>query len=225
MLLVALGGSARAQGWQWPSQMIIAGFTVTGISGRANADGSGSASGVLQIPGLGNHRVDLSRSARGDVTGTASITARASGAEIQGSFTLTGSGLKGQGTVRLSPGAVTGASISISSSGQATGSGRAAVGRTQVPASFAASGGSFNVSGSASVQDEQGTALANYRFSGSVTLQASGGRMAAVANGQVTRRGKLADQSTTYAVSNAQVDLSSGRCTVNAGGVSVTFVF
>ncbi len=225
ILLMALSGEVLAQGWQWPSQMTVGGFNVTGISGRINADGSGTATGMLQIPGLGSHRIDLQRSARGDVTGSASLSLRASGAEIQGPFTLGSSGLKGQGTIKCGPKPITEASVSITPGGQVTGTGRVTLNRASIPTSFAITGGSFSAKGSASVQDEQNTALANYRFSGTVTLQSSSGQLTAVANGQVTRRGKLADQPTTYNISNARVDVASGRCTVNAGGVNVTFVF
>lgn len=218
--------SALADNWQWPSQMNIAGFSITGISGSTRADGSGSASGTLQIPGAGGQMVELTRSSRGDVTGTASLNARMSGAEIQGSFSLSNSGLRGQGVViRSSPKPITDATVTITSSGQASGSGRLALSRNTVGINFSISSGSFNVSGSSSVRDSTSTALATYDFSGNLSIQGNSGRVSGTVRGSVQRTGKLADQPSSYQVSDVPVDVGSGRCTVNIGGVSVTFTF
>ncbi len=215
----ALSG-AGAQNSEWPSQMNIAGFTITGINGSGS-----SATGTLQIPGFGGHRIELARSGGGDVTGRASINARGSGLEIQGNFSLNNSGLRGNGTIKSNPRPITDAAITFSSSGQATGSGRVAVGRTTVTANFNVSSGSLSANGSSSVKDSKSTALANYEFKGTLSLQGNSGRLGAVASGRVHRTGKLADQVTTYDISNAPVDVASGQCTVNIGGVSVTFTF
>lgn len=213
-----------AADWKWPAQMSIAGFRVTGIRGSTRPDGSGTATGTLQIPRVAGQKVSLTRSSRGEVTGQASIKARVSRTEIQGKFKLTKAGLKATGaTVKTSPKPITNASISVSSRGEFKGTGRLGLGRITLTTRFTISGTSFNVSGSTSVQGQEDTPLATYKFQGRLSLRGSSGRIDGRADGTVERTGKLADKVTTYSVSNAAVNLSNGHCTVNAGGVRVTF--
>lgn len=210
--------------WEWPSQMTIGGFSVTGISGSTKPDGSGSASGTLQIQGAGGQKISLTRSSGGEVTGSSSIDARVGGVGVQGSFTLNNSGLRGRGTLRTSPRPVVDASMTVDKNGRFTGSGHVELGRVGVNVSFTLSN-SLDLSGSASVRDQEDTPLATYTFDGRLNLEGSGNKIDGTANGSVQRTGKLANQSTSYPISGAPVNLSNGSCSVNVGGVSVTFRF
>jgi len=210
--------------WEWPSQMSIGGFGVTGISGSVSPDGSGSASGTLQIPGAGGERISLTRSSGGEVTGSASIDTRAGGVGVQGSFTLNSSGLRGSGTLRTSPRSIVDASITVSQGGQFTGSGRVELGRLSTNVSFTLAN-TTSISGSVAARDRTDTPLATYKFEGRVNLEYAGSRINGIASGNVQRTGKLSDQSTSYPVSGASVNLSDGSCSVNVGGVIVTFRF
>ena len=218
-LILLIASGVYAADWQWPSQMDIAGFHVTNISGRAGADGSGTASGTLQIPNLGNANVSLTRSSRGDVTGRTSIDA----SPISGSFDLTNRGLNGRGTLDCSPKSVDTASISINSRGQGSGSGRMDLGRVNLSVDFTTSGSSCSLSGSSPVNAKVDTAVATYRFDGRLTVQGNNGRASGSVSGKVERTGKLANQVTSFSVPVTSVDLSNGRCTVDVGGVSITF--
>ena len=200
LLTVFVGVSdSYAQSWQWPTEMSIAGYGVTGIRGSVGSDGSGSASGMLQISGVGSQKISLNRSSRGDISGKATLSGRASGMEVQGNLALNGSGLQGNG--------------------------KSSLGNLSIPSKFSGSGGSFNVNGSVSVQRQEDTDLAIYRFDGTMNLQCSQGRITLVANGQVQRTGKLANQVTNYSVSNISVNPSNGTGTVSVGGVKVVFKF
>ena len=210
--------------WEWPSQMKIGGFSVTGISGSTKPDGSGSASGSLQIPGAGGEKISLTRSLGGEITGSASIDTRIGGVGAQGSFTLNSSGLRGSGTLRTSPRPIVDARMTVGQSGQFTGSGRVELGRASANVNFTLSG-SLNLNGSTSVSGKEDTPLAAYKFDGRLNLEGKGNRIDGTASGKVQRTGKLANQVTNYPVSGASVNLSDGSCTVNIGGVSVAFRF
>ncbi|MCX8054012.1 MAG: hypothetical protein N3B12_09400, partial [Armatimonadetes bacterium] len=87
-ILAAIAVSAlSAQTWEWPSEITLGGFSITSIRGSVNEDGSGTASGLVQIPGIAVQRVTLNRSTAGEIAGNVSMSARISGAEIQGGFT------------------------------------------------------------------------------------------------------------------------------------------
>ncbi|MCE5199748.1 MAG: hypothetical protein ABFD54_18075 [Armatimonadota bacterium] len=225
MLIFIAACGVYAADWQWPDKMSIAGFNVTGIRGSVRPDGSGSASGSLAIQGMGSQNVSLTRSASGDVTGSVSLNGSASGTDVQGNFTLNSRGLEGRGSIQCSPKPITDASMSVNSNGRVSGNGRVSLGSLAIPAEFAISGGSFDVNGTASVQKQQDTPLAVYAFNGTLKLQGSSSRIAVVANGEVKRTGKLANQVSSTTVSNLQVNASDGQATVNVGGVSVTFKF
>ena len=223
VIISVLGRASSAQAeWQWPSDMNIGGFNVTGIRGSVQTDGSGSANGSIAIPGMGSQQISLSRSSRGDVTGNASINGRTAGVELSGKFSLNNSGLRGSGTIRTSPKPITDATISINSSGDARGNGRVDVGGSSVNVQFSISN-SLDVDGSTRVRDEKDTPLAGYKLDGKVSLSASGSRLEGEFSGQVTRTGKLANQVTNHSIKDASVNLSDGKCTVNICGVSVNF--
>ena len=218
-LIILTATGAWAADWQWPSQMSLGGFTITDIRGTAKADGSGRATGTLQAANLGTTSVNLTRSARGDVSGSASIDARG----VRGSFTLTSGGLRGQGIVDCAPRSIVNASINISPRGEVSGGGRMGLGRLNASVDFSLSGSSCSFRGSTPVRAQVDTPIATYKLDGSLALQGGGGRMSATASGRVERTSKLANQVTSFAIPNTSVDVSNGQCTVNVGGVSITF--
>ena len=199
LVLILSASCLFGAGWQWPSSMDIGGYSVTGIRGETNADGSGSATGMLQISGVGGQKISLTRSARGDITGVSSLSGRMSGVDLQGNLALGGSGLQGAGKVSL--------------------------GGLGMSAKFSGTNGSLSFVGSAPVRKQEDTPLAVYTFDGGINLQGGPGRITITASGHVQRTGKLANQVTDYNVSGVQVNCSDGRGTVNVGGVSVTFRF
>ena len=218
-ILIALTISTAAWAEDWPSQVSLGGFQITDVRGSANADGSGTATGTLQIPKSGNANISLTRSSRGDITGSASIDARG----IRGSFTLSSSGLRGNGSVDCSPKPIEGASINISARGDASGSGKMSIGRLSAPVDFDTSGSSCNISGTAPVKAQIDTQVASYKFDGRLGLSGSSAKVSAKVSGKVERTGKLTKEVTTVNIPSANVNLSNGQCTVNVGGVSVTF--
>ena len=229
MLLCVGPAELGAADWEWPSQMSIAGFSITQIKGTTRSDGSGTATGMLQIPRVQAQKISLTRSANGDIIGQGSfvkafVKALVSRTEVLGKFILTKAALKATAAiVKTSPKPITGASITVMSRGEFIGTGKLALGRTTLTVRFTISGTAFNVSGSTSVQGQKDTPLATYKFRGRLDLRGSSGTIIATASGTVERTGKLADQVTTHTVSNAPVNLSNGQCMVNAGGVRVTF--
>lgn len=218
-LIILTAAGSWAADWQWPTQMSVGGFQITNIRGSANADGSGGATGTLQVPNLANTSVNLTRSSRGDITGSASIDARG----VRGSFTLSNGGLRGRGSVDCSPRPIDNASIGISPRGEASGSGRMGLGRLSASVDFSVLGSSTTVSGSAPVRAQIDTAVASYTFDGRLSLQGSSGKVSATVSGRVERTSKLANQVTRFNIPSTSVDISNGQCTVNVGGVSVTF--
>ena len=217
-LLALITVSAVCAG-PWPAQMTLGGFAITRITGSDD-----SASGSIRIPGVGDKPISLSRSS-GGVTGTLSLSARMSGADLQGDFNLDSSGLKGHASVRCSPKTIADASVTISSNGRATGSGSISFGSLNMQAAFDISGSSFALSGSAPCRSHAENTIADYDFSGALDLSGSGGRMVLTARGAVQRKGKLADKVTTEDVSGINVDANNGQGKVNVDGVTVTFSF
>lgn len=214
-----------AQMHDWPSEITIGGFTITGIQGSIKADGSGSASGTLQMPIANNPRISLNRSARGDVTGNTSISARLSGYEIHGNFVLDNSGLRGRGSMKTSARPILDASFTVDRAGQFSGTGRMELEAINMPIRFTIGPGGASLSGSASVRTQADTPLASYAFSGELTLNGSPGRLLITAAGTVQRTGKLTNQVTSWTVSNVLVDPSTGIGRVSVDGVNVTFDF
>ena len=208
-----------AADWQWPAQMALGGFALTGVSGSVKADGSGGATGTLQIPNLGNTAIKLTRSARGEIAGRASINTRL----VRGDFTLSNNGLRGSGTIDCSPRWIGSSAISISPQGETSGNGRMDLGRLSATVDFSASNSSCSVSGSAPVSAKIDTSVATYKFDGRLVLVGGSGRMSGTLSGRVERTSKLASQVTTFNIPNTSVDMSNGQCSINVGGVSVTF--
>jgi len=217
ILLVAVNGWAAD--FQWPSQMSIGGFQITDIRGTVRPDGSGSATGTLQVPNLGDSAVTLARNSRGDISGNASMDMRG----VRGSFALSSSGLRGQGTVECSPKSIVDASMSISPRGEVAGSGRLGLGRLVASVDFSVNNSGCSFRGAAPVRAQVDTPIATYKFDGNLALQGAAGRAAGTVSGRVERTSKVGNQVTSVTIPNTAVDLSNGQCTVNVGGVSVTF--
>lgn len=217
-LLVFMAASA-VSAEPWPADMTVGGFAITGISGSDS-----SASGNIRIPGVGDKPVSLSRNS-GGVTGTLSLSARMSGADVQGDFNLDGGGLRGRAAIRCTPKTIADASVTISSDGRATGSGSISFGSVNMQAAFDISGSSFALSGSAPCRSRAENTIADYDFAGALDLSGSGGRMILTARGSVQRKGKLADKVTTENVSGISVDPNDGQGRVNVDGVTVAFSF
>ncbi|MGC8862281.1 MAG: hypothetical protein ACP5R5_05820 [Armatimonadota bacterium] len=223
---VCLVCSCLAQGWEWPSEMNLGGFSVTGISGTVNPDGSGTAVGQVQIPGVVPPKVTLTRSARGDISGGVSMAARMSGAEIQGPFTLDAGGLNSRAAViKLVPRSVVDATATVSTGGQFSGTGRMPLGQLNMPVKFAVSRESLSVTGSCSVQARSDTPLATYTFTGEMKLASAASGLRLTAAGSVRRTGKLSDQVSTTQVTDVDVSIATGTGTVTVEGVAVTFSF
>ncbi|MGI6296645.1 MAG: hypothetical protein ACOX3G_11215 [Armatimonadota bacterium] len=218
-MLLMVSVSAQAADWQWPEQMTIGGFRITDISGSISSDGSGSAAGALQIPSLGSSRINLSRTARGEISGAVSLSTRS----VSGSFKLTDRGLQGHGTVECSPRSIDSSSVEITPKGEAKGNGRVSLGRLSVGVDFNVTASSCSVDGSAPIKIQADTAVATYKFDGKLELAGGGGRMLGSVSGRVERTGKLTDQTTSFNIPKTSVDMSNGQCVVNVGGVSVTF--
>lgn len=225
VLACIFASTCSAQTSEWPSEMTIGGFTIIGIRGSVNSDGSGSASGTLHMPIVNNPRVSLTRSARGDVTGNTSISIRLSGYEIQGNFVLDNSGMHGRGSMKTPARPISDASFTVDRDGQFSGTGRMELGAINMPVRFTVGPGNASISGSASVRTQADTPLASYVFSGELTLNGGLGRASITATGTVQRTGKLTNQVTSWTVSNVPVDPSSGIGRVNVDGVNVTFDF
>jgi hypothetical protein len=217
--LFVLAVGAHAVESQWESQMTVAGFRITDIRGTANPDGSGAATGTLQMPSFGGTSVNLRRSTRGDVSGTAAIDAHG----LRGSLTLSNGGLSGRGSVQCGSRTIENASISISPRGGASGSGRISLGRLNPSVDFTFSDSSCGFSGTAPARAQVDTAVASYKLDGKLSLESSGGAASAVLSGRVERTGKLANQVTSFNIPKTSVDISNGQCAVNVGGVSLTF--
>ena len=190
---------ARASDWRWPSQMSIAKFKITRIAGGVRSDGSGTATGMLRIPGAKDQKISLTRSTRGKVTGAGSLNLKVSRTELKGKFTLTSAGLKGKGTLKTAKKAISYSRITAKSDGL------------------------FIGIRSITVKDQQDTPLATYRFEGKLNFKGKLTRIKITADGTVRRSGKLANKTTTHRVAKASVNTSNGRCAVNIGGVKVTF--
>lgn len=217
IILILMVSSAYAA--DWPSQADVGGFRVTNIRGSLDTNGSGTATGMLQIPNLGNASISLTRSSGGDITGGTSIEAR----PVKGTFTLSNRGLSGRGSVDCSPRPIDDAAISINPRGQASGTGRMNLGRLILSVDFTASGASCSVSGATPVNARVDTAVASYKFDGRLSVQGDNGRASGTVSGKVERTSKLANQVTTFRIPNTSVDLANGRCTIDVSGVSLTF--
>ncbi len=225
-LIALIAFPAVADTWAWPDQMILGGFTVSAIRGTVNPDGTGSATGSVELPGTLGQKVTLTRSTRGDVSGNVAVSLRMSGSETQGAFLLDAHGLEGKGvTVRLTPRSIVEAQGVISTSGLFAGSGRLALGNVGVPVKFSISRDSLQVYGLTNVQAQADTPLATYAFTGDLEVSAPNGRLSIVAAGVVRRSGKLSNQVSTANVSDVQVNPNDGTGVATIDGVNVTLAF
>lgn len=218
-LIILSSICAHAADWQWPEQMTIGGFRITDIRGSVGSDGVGSAIGGLSIPNIGSTRVNLTRSARGEIAGGLSLDSRS----IRGSFKLSDRGLQGSATIECPPRSIDSSSVEITPRGDAKGSGRVALGRLSAAVDFNVSGSSCSVDGSVPVRVQADTAVATYKFDGTIALTGGSGRMSGTVSGSVERTGKLTNQITSFNIPKTSVDLTNGQCAVNIGGVGIIF--
>jgi hypothetical protein len=215
-----------ADGWTWPEQMNVAGFSVVQIHGSTNDDGSGTATGALQLRGVSTAiPVSLVRTPAGVVSGTFEVSLRLAGAEIQGDGALNSAGFRIAGGVLGSVKPIADAVVSVNADGRFQGSGRVSLNALSVPVSFNISSAGFAVRGSVPVEVSCDTRLALYRFKGSLELDGGARRLVLTASGTVERRGKLADQVTTHKVSGVPVNVSDGTGPADIAGVVVPFNF
>ena len=218
-LIMLLSAVANASDWQWPDQMTIGGFRITDIRGSVGSDGVGSATGAVSIPSMGTTRVNLTRSARGEIAGSFSLDTR----RVRGSFKLSERGIQGSGTVECPPKSIDSSSVEITPRGDTKGSGRVSLGRLSAAVDFNVSASSCSMDGSVPVKVQADTAVASYIFNGVLALAGGGGRMSGSVTGSVERTGKLTNQVTSFNIPKTSVDLNNGQCTINIGGVSVVF--
>lgn len=225
LVLSVLCGAAAADGWTWPEQMNVAGFSVAQIHGSTNADGSGTATGALQLRGAAAIAVNLARTPAGAVSGTSTVGLRLAGAEIQGIGTLNSAGFRVAGVVLGSVKPIADAVVSVDADGRFQGSGRVWLNALSLPVTLSISSAGFTVRGTAPVEVSCDTQLALYRFRGALDLDGGARRLVLTASGTVERTGKLADQVTTHKVSGVPVNVTDGTGPADIAGVVVPFDF
>ncbi|MFQ3548427.1 MAG: hypothetical protein SNJ70_01580 [Armatimonadota bacterium] len=219
LIISLLSVSAAADDQKWSSSMNIGGFTVSDINGSISSDGSGSATGNLHIYGIGNQSIKLTRSSSGNVTGSGTF----SGGIVSGSFSLSDNGLRANGEIKTSPRPLRNASYSISPQGEIIGQGVIRVINSDINTNFRLRGSSGDISGSRNVKSLSDTALASYELVGVLSLKYSSEKITSELNGQVKRTGKLAEETTTYNISNITVEIDKDKTDISVGGVNVTF--
>jgi hypothetical protein len=221
--LVVWIAAAPAGAAQWPATMQIGGFSVTGIKGTTNPDGSGRASGRVSIPGDGDRPVDLARTASGVVTGSMRGGFSLSGVRVDGSFLLDRRGLVGTGVVRTGGRPITDANLTLSPGRGVSGRGRVSLGSgLSVAVTCDVGNRGVSVRGSAPRQVSVDTPLAVYTFKGDVDLSASGTDLVASAKGNIERKGKIGGMVSTFGPLSFKVDVTSGQASVNVGGTDIT---
>lgn len=225
LVFFVLTGTAYGADSSWPDQMTIAGFSVTGIRGSVNPNGSGAARGTLVIPGVAGVPVSLTRSANGDVSAVCTVNLRVDGAEVEGNGRLNSSGLRIDGSVQGSVKPVYDAVLSVDPSGSFQGKGRIVLNSLSVPVTVSITTSSLTIRGSVSVESQCDMQLASYRFTGTLAAEGGAGRLVLTASGKVERKGKLADQVSTHSVRGLPVNLSDGTGAADVGGVNVRFNF
>lgn len=226
LVLTLSCGYAVAQDWSWPEQMKIAGFAVSGIRGSVNPNGSGTASGTVQVPGVSSGiPASLARTSGGDISATCSVNARVDGAEVRGSGVLKASGFQVTGSVNGSLRTISDAVISVETDGRFQGSGRVLLNSLAVPVRFNISSAGYSFRGVVPVGSRFDTALALYEFEGTLSIDGGSGKLVPTASGTVTRKGKLSDQVSTHSVRGIAVNLSDGTGTADVGGVVLRFRF
>lgn len=227
-LVVLLTMSAKipglAEGWEWPAEMQLGGFKITGISGTVRPDGSGEATGVVLIPRIPGQKAALKRLANGEILAEVAMNARVSGAELVGSYVLDARGMRSRrAEIKLIPHSVVDVDATVDPGGRFFGSGRVKLNQLILPVKFSIAGDSLVLGGSTEIQSQSDTPLAKYTFSGELRLSAQGSQILLTASGVVRRVGKLSNQSATITVSNVGVDAVQGTCVITIEGVAVTF--
>jgi len=221
--LAALAAGAAAAA-EWPSSVTVGGFTVSRIVGTVNPDGSGRATGRLEIVGDGTCRVDLARSASRVITGSTRASFTLGGVRIDGSFMLDRDGLRGVGAVHTGARPVSDANISVSPRGGASGRGRINFGPGfSVGVTFEVKEQAVAVNGSAERQVSVDTPLALYTFRGEIEVSASGTGLKTMGKGSVERKGKIGGTVSTFGPLAFEVDCRSGEAQVGVGGTTISF--
>lgn len=206
---------------QWQTSMEIGGFSVTEIKGEIGADGSGRATGKLQLPDSGSCGVDLTRTASGVVTGSTRSNFTVNSIRIEGGFLLDRNGLRGTGTLYTRNKSVSDANISMNSRGEVSGQGKVRFGSDfSIDVDFTVNRSGINISGTASRQVSIDTSLAVYVFKGDIELSSSGDSLVTVAKGSIDRKGKIGGVVTTFGPLTFNVD-ATGKANPNVGGTNI----
>lgn len=215
-----LGGQAVAD---WPKSIQVGGFAVTDVRGTTNPDGSGRATGKVQIPGAGGCPVDLARSATGIVTGSTRSSFSIGGVRVEGSFMLDSRGFLGTGTIHIQGRPVSDANLTVNPKGRvfAKGSVRLSSGFC-VPVTCEVRDRGVTVSGSGPREASLDTPLALYKFKGDVIVSVSGTRLKTSAKGNVERKGKIGGMVSTFGPLVIDVDPATGDGQLNVGGAGIT---
>ncbi len=221
--VLALSGATLAAA-DWPTTAEVGGFTINNIRGTTSPDGSGKASGRLMLPGGASCAVDLTRSSIGVITGSTRASFTIGQVRIDGSCILDRRGLSGAGGIVHTKGKpVTNAEFTVNATSGLTGRGQVRLSsQFAVPVSFRVSPQEVSVNGSAPRQATASTPLADYSFSGTVTVSSSGSGIRTTASGNVERRGKIGGMVSAFSGVTFEVDPQTGEATVNVGGSVVT---
>jgi len=226
-LILIFTTAVHADTWQWPADMNIGGFSITGIRGNVSSNGSGNASGILQLSSLNNPQINLTRSAGGNVSGNTTVSlVRPFGYDIQARLTLDNHGLKGKGTFKTPLKPVVDASITIETSGQISGSGKMDLAPAVVmPVKISMPTNSFSITGKTPSHAQADTPLATYSFSGELKLDCTNMKTQITASGSVQRTGKLSSQVAVTKISNVLVNPNDGTGKAVIDGVTIVFDF
>lgn len=223
LIAVIVAATFSAAAADWPASMEIGGFTVSGISGTSNPDGSGRATGKITIPGDGGCQVDLTRGPGGGVSGSTRSSFSICGVKIEGSLMLDERGMQGTGVIYTTGKPITDANITVTPQ-----PGLSAKGKVEFSSAFSVNvtcdGGSQGISvhGSSPKQATLDTALAVYSFRGDIDVTASGQALAVTANRVfVERKGKVGGVTSSFGPLSCPVDISSGEANLNLGGTNV----
>lgn len=222
--LILTGICALAASADWPSTVDVGGFSVTDIKGATNADGSGTATGRVQMPGGGSCSIDLKQTASGLITGSGRGSFTIGGVRIDGnSIILDRRGMQATGVIHTRGKAISDADFGVDPRSGVSGNGRVHLGSGfSISCSFEVRDGGVSASGSAARQASADTPLAVYAFSGTVELSGSGADLKALAKGSVERQGKIGGSVNKFGPLSGDVDIASGEAKLNVGGANVS---
>lgn len=207
----------------WPKSFEVGGFQITGITGSTNQDGSGRATGKLNLRGGGALPIDLSRTSAGVVTGSSRAGFTVGSIRIDGSFILDRRGLQGTGIIHTQGRPITDANITVSPRSAATARGRVRL----------APGMDVNVTcevgqqgaitrGSTNRQVSIDTPIAVYTFKGNIELSSAGTALAATAKGTIERKGKIGGVVSSFGPLTFNVEIATGKANLNIAGTNIS---